>query len=40
VLVVADGRVVERGTHESLLASSSSAYSSLWTWTGQAPVPS
>ncbi len=40
VVVVDAGRVVERGTHESLLASPTSAYSSLWTWTGQAqPEP-
>jgi ATP-binding cassette subfamily B protein len=37
VLVVDGGRVVERGTHASLLASPGSAYASLWTWTGQAP---
>ena len=40
VLVVDAGRVVERGTHTSLLATPSSAYASLWEWTGQAPVGS
>jgi ATP-binding cassette subfamily B protein len=38
VVVVDAGRVVERGTHAGLLATTGSAYSSLWTWTGQAPV--
>jgi ATP-binding cassette subfamily B protein len=38
VVVVDAGRVVERGSHASLLDRPGSAYASLWTWTGQAPV--
>ncbi|HUP85215.1 MAG TPA: ABC transporter ATP-binding protein [Acidimicrobiales bacterium] len=37
VVVIDAGRLVERGRHADLLAAGG-AYSSLWTWTGQAAV--
>ena len=35
IIVIDAGRVVERGSHASLLVDPTSAYASLWTWTGQ-----